>query len=162
MSHQLACLPCSDWLFLMTRYAKTILASCEISCALLRSPFHDAQPYACLTACYCLASGMLDICDYQLLCHTPGAEFEVVESELEEPLKSQYSAAARMWSQIRREFLYAIEQASSSKEEDGPKRGNMLWRFFWAAQQRFFRHLCMAAKVVSPIPVPLILLKDLH
>ena len=76
-----------------------------------------------------------------------GAEFEVVESELEEPLKSQYCAAARMWSQIRREFLYAIEQASVSKEEEGPKRGNMLWRFFWAAQQRFFRHLCMAAKV---------------
>lgn len=76
-----------------------------------------------------------------------GAEFEVVESELEEPLKTQYSAAARMWSQIRREFLYAIEQASNGKEEEGPKRGSMLWRFFWAAQQRFFRHLCMAAKV---------------
>ena len=71
----------------------------------------------------------------------------MVESELEEPLKTQYSAAARMWSQIRREFLYAIEQASNGKEEEGPKRGSMLWRFFWAAQQRFFRHLCMAAKV---------------
>jgi len=35
----------------------------------------------------------------------------VVESGLEEPLKTQYSAAAKMWSQIRREFLYAIEQA---------------------------------------------------
>ena len=69
-----------------------------------------------------------------------------MESELEEPLKTQYSAAARMWSQIRREFLYAVEQASC-EEEGGPKKGAMLWRFFWAAQQRFFRHLCMAAKV---------------
>lgn len=84
----------------------------------------------------------------RVACISAGAEFEVVESELEEPLKTQYTAAARMWSQIRREFLYAIEQASSG-EEEGPKKGNMLWRFFWAAQQRFFRHLCMAAKVIS-------------
>ncbi len=31
----------------------------------------------------------------------------------------------------------------------GPKRGgqNAVWRFFWGCHQRFFRHLCMAAKV---------------
>ena len=75
-----------------------------------------------------------------------GAEFEVVESALEEPVKGQYSTAARMWNQLRREFLYAIEQATQIDEE-APKKGNMLWRFFWASQQRFFRHMCMAAKV---------------
>ena len=32
--------------------------------------------------------------------------------------------------------------------DDKPtRRGNVLWRSFWGAHQRFFRHLCMAAKV---------------
>ena len=41
-----------------------------------------------------------------------GCEFEVVEAPLEEPVLSHYRAAARMWNQLRREFLYAAEQAS--------------------------------------------------
>ena len=69
----------------------------------------------------------------------------MVEAELEEPVRSQYTAAARMWNQMRREFLYAAEQAEAGGSM--PKRGNMLWRAFWAAHQRFFRHMCMAAKV---------------
>ena len=80
--------------------------------------------------------------------YNAGAEFEVVQLELEEPLKSQYGAAAKMWSQLRREFLYALEQVAEGQEEGTNKKGgNMLWRFFWASHQRFFRHMCMAAKV---------------
>ncbi len=41
-----------------------------------------------------------------------GCEFEVVEAPLEEPVLSHYRAAARMWNQLRREFLYAAEQVS--------------------------------------------------
>ena len=78
-----------------------------------------------------------------------GAEFEVVESELEEPVKGQYSAAACMWNQLRREFLYAAEQAEASGA--APKKGNLLWRAFWASHQRFFRHMCMAAKVINAL-----------
>ena len=77
-----------------------------------------------------------------------GAEFEIVECALEEPVKSQYRMAAKMWNQLRREFLYALEQASQADDET-PKRGAMLWRFFWACHQRFFRHMCMAAKASS-------------
>jgi hypothetical protein len=39
-----------------------------------------------------------------------GCEFEVIEAPLEEPVLSHYRAAARMWNQLRREFLYAAEQ----------------------------------------------------
>lgn len=40
--------------------------------------------------------------------------------------------------------------AASGKQ---PKR-NQLWRAFWAAHQRFFRHMCMASKVhTSSSPV---------
>ena len=46
------------------------------------------------------------------LCRTlsfTGAEFEVVEADLEADMQQQYGAAAGMWSQLRREFLYAVE-----------------------------------------------------
>lgn len=32
-------------------------------------------------------------------------------------------------------------------DEKPGRRGNLTWRTFWGAHQRFFRHLCMAAKV---------------
>ena len=122
-----------------------------------------------------------------------GCEFQVVEAPLEEPFLGYYRASARMWNQLRREFLYAAEQVvhlilgwscftaqlhfnkghhqmhaaawvfvhsfSSDQQltgmtvqagapDDKPtRRGNVLWRSFWGAHQRFFRHLCMAAKV---------------
>ncbi|KAK9819870.1 hypothetical protein WJX72_003467 [[Myrmecia] bisecta] len=93
-----------------------------------------------------------------------GAEFEVVEAELEEPVRSQYAAAARMWNQLRREFLYAVEQAEeaamlaplptpppgaapNSGKAPRKRGGSLLWRAFWASHQRFFRHMCMAAKI---------------
>ena len=43
-----------------------------------------------------------------------GCEFQVVEAPLEEPFLGYYRASARMWNQLRREFLYAAEQVASS------------------------------------------------
>lgn len=37
-------------------------------------------------------------------------------------------------------------QAGVGDEKPG-RRANLTWRTFWGAHQRFFRHLCMAAKV---------------
>ncbi|KAL0035121.1 hypothetical protein WJX79_001613 [Trebouxia sp. C0005] len=78
-----------------------------------------------------------------------GAEFEVVEAGLEGEMAQQYAAAASMWNQLRREFLYAAEQAGVAERDAGlpKKRGSLLWRSFWASHQRFFRHMCMAAKI---------------
>lgn len=84
--------------------------------------------------------------------HT-GAEFEVVEAPLETEMSEQYEAAAGMWNQLRREFLYAAEQAEDAERDAGlpKKRGSLLWRSFWASHQRFFRHMCMAAKVCKEL-----------
>lgn len=70
-------------------------------------------------------------------------------------MSEQYEAAAGMWNQLRREFLYAAEQAEDAERDAGlpKKRGSLLWRSFWASHQRFFRHMCMAAKVL-PTPAP--------
>lgn len=45
----------------------------------------------------------------------PGAEFETVEAPLEEPIASQYAAAAAAWNRLFREFLYA-EEAMAAQE----------------------------------------------
>ena len=42
--------------------------------------------------------------------------------------------------------LWCWEQVGGVDEKPG-RRGNLLWRTFWGAHQRFFRHMCMAAKV---------------
>lgn len=114
-----------------------------------------------------------------------GAEFQTLEAPLEEPIKSQYSAAAQMWNELFREFLFAEEQREAAMEaaEDaappwaaglaeggapsgstagagansGRRRGgfggaaSVTWRSFWASHQRFFRHMCMAAKVPEAV-----------
>lgn len=75
-----------------------------------------------------------------------GAKFEVVSTEMGEIERAQYEAAARMWSEIHREFIYAAQLV----EKEGLKphrRLQVSWRVFWATHQRFFRHMCMAAKV---------------
>ena len=70
-------------------------------------------------------------------------------------MNEQYGAAASMWNQLRREFLYAAEQAEDADRDAGlpKKRGSLLWRSFWASHQRFFRHMCMAAKVLLSVPM---------
>ncbi|GAB4817769.1 hypothetical protein N2152v2_004815 [Parachlorella kessleri] len=110
-----------------------------------------------------------------------GAEFETIEAPLEEPVSSQYRESAALWNQLFREFVFAEEQvenvkgavahakAASASEASGPaaaateggrgsgRRGgfgdarSMLWRSFWATHQRFFRHMCMAAKVPAVV-----------
>ena len=113
-----------------------------------------------------------------------GAEFETLEAPLEEPVATQYTIAAAVWSRIYREFLAAEEAAQKANDEyqdaktavngkngengneQGPTastasgrtgRGGfgspsaMLWRTFWSAHQRFYRHMCMAAKVPAAV-----------
>ncbi len=50
-----------------------------------------------------------------------------------------------MWNQLRREFLYAGEKLEAA--ELSRPRAHLLWRAFWGCHQRFFRAMCMAAKV---------------
>ena len=54
--------------------------------------------------------------------HLPpaGAEFEIVEAPLEEPMASQYSRAAAAWSKLFREFLAAEEAAAAAEGSAAP------------------------------------------
>ena len=43
------------------------------------------------------------------------------------------------------------EQRKSSRGSTFSSTSSMIWRSFWAAHQRFFRHMCMAAKVPGAV-----------
>ncbi|XP_052207187.1 protein FORGETTER 1 [Diospyros lotus] len=67
-----------------------------------------------------------------------GAEFEVVEAPLEAKMVDMYKKATEFWAELRVELLSASTYISIEKQ---------VWRLYWANHQRFFRHMCMSAKV---------------
>ncbi|GJP33081.1 hypothetical protein CLOM_g17646 [Closterium sp. NIES-68] len=85
-----------------------------------------------------------------------GAEFEVVHVPLEPSMQEMYSKAAQLWAELRADMIAASLAMSSSQQasqSDSSKRSsaNAIWRTFWAAHQRFFRHLCISAKVPAAV-----------
>ncbi|KAF3325766.1 protein strawberry notch 1 [Carex littledalei] len=83
------------------------------------------------------------------LCRTlsyKGAEFEVVEAVLDERMMEMYKKAAEFWTELRFELLSA-----STYFVDEKNNGSQLWRIYWASHQRFFRHICMSAKVPTVV-----------
>ncbi|MCH87256.1 strawberry notch-like protein [Trifolium medium] len=82
------------------------------------------------------------------LCRTlsyEGAEFEVIEAPLEDKMMEMYKKAAEFWAELRVELLSA-----SAFLNDKPNT-SQLWRLYWASHQRFFRHMCMSAKVPATV-----------
>ncbi|CAI8607021.1 unnamed protein product [Vicia faba] len=82
------------------------------------------------------------------LCRTlsyEGAEFEVIEALLEDKMMDMYKKAAEFWAELRVELLSA-----SAFLNDKPNT-SQLWRLYWASHQRFFRHMCMSAKVPATV-----------
>lgn len=74
-----------------------------------------------------------------------GAEFEVVEAPLEAEMMEMYKKAAEFWAELRVELLSASAILSNEKPN------SQLWRLYWASHQRFFRHMCMSAKVPATV-----------
>lgn len=77
-----------------------------------------------------------------------GAEFEIVEAPLEAGMEAMYNKSAEFWAELRIEMLSANAFLPSEKPNS-----SQLWRLYWSSHQRFFRHLCMSAKV--PVTVRL-------
>ncbi|GAV64893.1 PHD domain-containing protein/Helicase_C_4 domain-containing protein/AAA_34 domain-containing protein [Cephalotus follicularis] len=77
-----------------------------------------------------------------------GAEFEVVEAPLEAEMMEMYKKAAEFWAELRVELLSASAFLLNEKPSS-----SQLWRLYWSSHQRFFRHMCMSAKV--PVTVRL-------
>ncbi|KAJ6822165.1 protein FORGETTER 1 [Iris pallida] len=75
-----------------------------------------------------------------------GAEFEVVEAPLEEKMMEMYKKAAEFWAELRVELLSASAFLSEEKSNS-----SQVWRLYWAGHQRFFRHMCMSAKVPAAV-----------
>ncbi|KAF4389035.1 hypothetical protein F8388_026764 [Cannabis sativa] len=75
-----------------------------------------------------------------------GAEFEVVEAPLEAAMMEMYKRAAEFWAELRVEILTAL----SAYENEKPN-SSQVWRLYWASHQRFFRHMCMSAKVPAAV-----------
>lgn len=75
-----------------------------------------------------------------------GAEFEDIEAPLEENMMDMYKKAAEFWAELRVELL----SASAFLSEEKPI-SSQVWRLYWASHQRFFRHMCMAAKVPAAV-----------
>ncbi|KAL5731294.1 udp-glycosyltransferase [Ranunculus cassubicifolius] len=76
-----------------------------------------------------------------------GSEFEVVEAPLEEEMLDMYKKAAEFWAELRVELL----SASTLVPDEKPTSSSQLWRLYWASHQRFFRHMCMSAKVPAAV-----------
>ncbi|KAL3700029.1 hypothetical protein R1sor_018051 [Riccia sorocarpa] len=90
------------------------------------------------------------------LCRTlsfKSAEFAIDEVPLEPNMKSiplclkkMYFTATQFWNELRTELMVALEAV-----QDRRPNQTQLWRLYWANHQRFFRHICMSAKVPAAV-----------
>uniref|UniRef100_A0A8C5IMW4 Protein strawberry notch homolog 2 n=1 Tax=Junco hyemalis TaxID=40217 RepID=A0A8C5IMW4_JUNHY len=69
-----------------------------------------------------------------------GVTFRIEEIPLDEKYKAVYDKAAKLWA----EALMVFQQAADCI---GLESRKSLWGQFWSAHQRFFKYLCIAAKV---------------
>nr|XP_028958709.1 protein FORGETTER 1 isoform X3 [Malus domestica] len=75
-----------------------------------------------------------------------GVEFEVVEAPLEAEMMDMYKKAAEFWTELRQDILTASQFLTNEKPIS-----SQVWRLYWASHQRFFRHMCMSAKVPAAV-----------
>ncbi|XP_026061239.1 protein strawberry notch homolog 2-like isoform X1 [Carassius auratus] len=69
-----------------------------------------------------------------------GVSFRIEEITLDQEFKLVYNKAARLWAE-------ALELFSRAADTLGLASRKSLWGQFWASHQRFFKYLCIAAKV---------------
>ena len=75
--------------------------------------------------------------------------FEVNEVSLLPEFVKTYDDSVKMWVQLRHSFTEAEERAKIVHE----KRSQQMWAQFWSSHQRFFKYLCIAAKVDHAVKV---------
>ncbi|KAF7636928.1 hypothetical protein Mgra_00003667 [Meloidogyne graminicola] len=84
-----------------------------------------------------------------------GADFYVEEIPLTKDFIKIYDESAKLWMECRRQFAKALNQIPDSKAG----RQN-IWARFWGAHQRFFKYLCISAKVDSCVRIALQAIKN--
>ncbi|KAH9315300.1 hypothetical protein KI387_023927, partial [Taxus chinensis] len=78
------------------------------------------------------------------------AEFEVVEVPLDPGMMKMYTEATQFWIELRLDLMTAIASLTEDRHNPRPN-ASQLWRLYWASHQRFFRHMCMSAKVPAVV-----------
>ncbi|KAF4097656.1 hypothetical protein G5714_021664 [Onychostoma macrolepis] len=69
-----------------------------------------------------------------------GVSFRIEEINLDDDFKLVYNKAAKLWAEALAEFMQAADELCMSSRKS-------LWGQFWSSHQRFFKYLCIAAKV---------------
>lgn len=75
-----------------------------------------------------------------------GVQFRIQEAPLEKGFKKMYNECVKLWMDAREMFEKAAELTSADNT-----RKTKIFSQFWSAHQRFFRYLCIAAKVKETI-----------
>uniref|UniRef100_A0AAY4EDB4 Protein strawberry notch homolog 2 n=1 Tax=Denticeps clupeoides TaxID=299321 RepID=A0AAY4EDB4_9TELE len=71
-----------------------------------------------------------------------GVSFRIVETGLEEDFRLVYNKSAKLWAEALAVFSQAADELGISSRKS-------LWGQFWSSHQRFFKYLCITAKVTS-------------
>uniref|UniRef100_A0A8C5ADS0 Protein strawberry notch homolog 2 n=1 Tax=Gadus morhua TaxID=8049 RepID=A0A8C5ADS0_GADMO len=69
-----------------------------------------------------------------------GVSFRIEEIGLDNDFKQVYNKAARLWAEALQIFMRAADELGLVSRKS-------LWGQFWSSHQRFFKYLCIAAKV---------------
>ncbi|XP_056112446.1 protein strawberry notch homolog 2 isoform X1 [Rhinichthys klamathensis goyatoka] len=69
-----------------------------------------------------------------------GVSFHIEEISLDDDFKLVYNNAAKLWAEALAVFMQAADELCMSSTKS-------LWGQFWSSHQRFFKYLCIAAKV---------------
>ncbi|VDD95849.1 unnamed protein product [Enterobius vermicularis] len=78
-----------------------------------------------------------------------GVTFRVEEVPLSGEFIEVYDDAVKLWLECRRQFQAAI----NSLRDCGRVQSKQIWGQFWAAHQRFFKYLCIGAKVDACVKI---------
>lgn len=72
-----------------------------------------------------------------------GVTFRIDEVPLSAEFIEVYDESVKLWLEARRQFQSASRLLSIAQRQ----QFKQMWGQFWAAHQRFFKYLCIAAKV---------------
>ncbi|CAG9558910.1 unnamed protein product [Danaus chrysippus] len=71
-----------------------------------------------------------------------GVSFKIEEVPLSDSFRETYDKAVALWVEAMQRFTEAAELIDAE-----PRMRKTMWGQFWSAHQRFFKYLCIAAKV---------------
>lgn len=84
-----------------------------------------------------------------------GVTFKVEELPLSDDFIRMYDESVQLWVDARVKFQQALEIMTSDK-----RLAKTMWGQFWSSHQRFFKYLCIAAKVPHVVRITREAIKD--